>query len=64
MSIIHSPPLPKQLVVRRLQRNHLPGQIPRLLRTDEMDQADSTLEMPVRWNVLVVGAGRAIIREA
>lgn len=64
MPIINRPPFPQQLIVRRLQRDNLPRQIPRLLGTNEMNEADSTLEMLVGRNVLVVRTRRAIIREA
>lgn len=64
MFIVDSPPPGKQLIIRRLQRNHLPRQVPGLLRPDEMDKADGTLEMLVRRDVLIVSTGSAVIREA
>lgn len=64
MLIVNSPPSPKQLVIRRLERDDLPRQIPRLLRPNEMDETDGTLEMLVRRDVLVVSTRGAIIREA
>lgn len=64
MPIIDSPPSAKQLIVRRLQRNNLPGQIPGFLRSDEMEKADGALKMSVRRYVLIISTRSAIISEA
>lgn len=64
MSIINSPPLPQQPTIRRLSQVQIPGQVPGLLRTDEMDQADRTLKMLIGRDILVVCTRGTVIREA
>ena len=63
MPIIYGPPPPKQLIVRRLRRKHLPRHIPRLLSPNKMNQTDGTLKMSVSRNILVVRTGGAVIGE-
>lgn len=63
MSIVNSPPSPQQLIVRRIKRKHLSGQIPGLLGTDEMNQTDGTLEMFIGRNILVICAWGTVIRK-
>lgn len=64
MLIINRPPPPQQLIIRGINRIHLSRHMPRLRGTNEMDHADGTLEVSVGRNILIIGTGRAIIREA
>lgn len=63
MPIINIPPPPQQLIIRRLPRNHLPGQIPRLLPPNKMHQTNRVPVVVESRQILIIRTGRAVIPE-
>lgn len=63
MAVIDGPPAAQELVVWRIERNDMSGQVPRFLGANEVNEIDGALEVLVCRNILVVGTGCAVIGE-
>lgn len=64
VSVVYCPPSPKHLIERIVALVGIPALEPGLYGANEVDQVDAGLEVSVGRDVLVVGRGGDIVREA
>lgn len=62
--VIHGPPSANHFIERPASCVGVPSLEPRFVGTNKVNHADARLEMPIGWNVLIMGGRCDVIAKA